>query len=344
MLNTLRTEPTAPERYERIDDLLGHSAHRYLGDGHRGVDQRVHDIRLGVDEFGDHGVRAKASVRYPAGWSVKDNPIELGPHLSTVDAAILAATLGECHLVHALGLSPEQRRHAWLRSLELRACDQPLLDLDALDVEARVIESRADPLSLCGQVTTLTCGIGGIRVRLAIEHEPVPVRTEPGAYATAEELLGDRDTRYYGDGYKRMRRDISDVRITPREGFALGLVTVEEPGDVRLGDGLGAAYGPALRPVDGIIVAAQLAQAMLYRLDDLNRGDSNTLWMRHVALTAESPDQPLTDPIVTTVSTTDTRVTPVRGYPWRTADMDAQMLGWHGSCTLTHVLPFPSGR
>ncbi|MGH3377201.1 MAG: AvrD family protein [Actinoallomurus sp.] len=344
MLNSLKSEPTAPERYKRIDDVLGHAAHRYLGDGHRGVDQHLHDVRLGVDEFGDHGVRAKASVRYPAQWSVKDNPIELGPHLSAVDAAILAVTLGECHLAHTRGLDPEQRRRAWIRSLELRAGDQPLLDLDAFDVEARVIESQADPLSLCGHVTTLACRVGGIRARCAIEHEPGHVRTEPGSFATAEELLGDRDTRYYGNGYKLMRRDIADVRITPREGFALGLVTVEEPADGRLGDGLGAAYGPALRPIDGILVAAQLAQAMLYRLDNLDRGDSNTLWMRRVALTAESPHQPLTNPIATTVSTTDTRVTPIRGYPWRTADLDAQMLGWHGSCTLTHVLPFPTSR
>ena len=340
MLNSLRSDPTTPERYERIDDVLGHPAHRYLGDGHRGVDQHLHDIRLGVDEFGDHGVRAKASVRYPARWSVKDNPIELGPHLSAIDATILAVTLGECHLVHARGLDPEQRRHAWMRSLELRAGQQPLLDLDEFDVEARVVESRADPLSLCGQVTTLACRIGGIRARCTIEHEPGRVRTDSGSFTTAEELLGDPGTRYYGDSYKRMRRDIEDVRITPGVGFALGMVTVEEPADGRLGDGLGAAYGPVLRPIDGIITAAQLAQAMLYRLDRLDRGYSNTLWMRRVALTSESPHQPLTNPIATTVSTVDTRVTPVRGFPWRTAEMDANMLGWQGSCTLTHVLPF----
>jgi Pseudomonas avirulence D protein (AvrD) len=341
MLNSLRSDPTAPEHYDGIDDVLGRAAHRYLGDGHRGVDQHLYDVRLGADEFGEHGVRAKASVRYPARWSVKDNPIELGPHLSTVDAAILAVNLAECHLVHARGLSPEQRRRAWTRSLELRAGDQPLLDLDEFAVEGRVIESRADPLSLCGQVTTLECRIGGIKARCVIEHEPGRVRTDAGSYATAEDLLGDRRTRYYGDGYKRMRRDVADVRVTPCEGFALGLVTVAEPGEGRLVDGLGAAYGPVLRPVDGIITAAQLAQAMLYRLDGLDRGDSNTLWMRRVALTSESPHQPLVDPIAATVATTDTHVSLVRGYPWRTADMTAQMLGWHGSCTLTHVLPTP---
>lgn len=342
MASSVRSKQTAPERYERIDDVLGSSAGRYLGDGHRGVDQFLRDVNLGVDESGVHQIRGKASVHYPARWSVKDEPNELGPHLSTVDAAVLAVALGECHLVHARGLDTAQRRRAWVRSLEVRAGAEPLLDLEDFDVEARVTDSRPAPLSLCGHVTTLESRVGGIKTRCEIEHEPGRVETGAESFARSEELLGERGTRYYADGYKRVQRDIEDLRILPQAGAALGLVTVEEPGEGELGDGLGAAYGPVLRPIDGIISVAQLAQAMLYRLDEVDRGHSNTLWMRRLAIAAESPHQPIANPIVATVSTAGTRLTPVRGYRWRTADMTAQMLGWHGSFSLTHVLPFPN--
>jgi len=99
-------------RYASIDDILGPAAQRFFGDGHRRVRQMLRNVTVDGDGRGGHRVRGCASVSYPADWSVKSVSDELRPHLSSIDALLLAVALGECYLTHARGLDPKQRRRS----------------------------------------------------------------------------------------------------------------------------------------------------------------------------------------------------------------------------------------
>jgi Pseudomonas avirulence D protein (AvrD) len=330
---------SAKRQYESIDDFLGPAAQRFFGNGHRRVSQLLGDVVVSGDRAGGHRVRGRASVSYPADWSVKSCSAELRPHLSTIDAALLSVELGECYLAHARGLDPQQRRRAWVRSVEMKASNTPGAELAGFGVEAEVTDSQPSPWSLCGHVSTLECRIGGIKVRCEIEHEPGTITDTAATFARSEDLLGDRAQRYYAEGYKRTQRSIADVRIDPSVGSVSALGTVAEPVDNPSGEGLGAEYRPALSPIDMIVTNGQLAQALLYCLDEVARSTSNTLWLRRMAMSFPTPYQPITNPFVANLSTIKSRVTNMRGDQWRTADLSTRILGVQGSFSVTHILP-----
>jgi len=299
----------------------------------------LRNIAVDGDVDRGHRVRGCASVSYPADWSVKSTSTELRPHLSTIDAALLAVALGECYLMHARGLDPKQRRRAWVRSVEMRAANTSGTELSGFDVEATVAESRPAPWTLCGHMATLDCRIGGIKVRCEIEHEPGTSTDTVGTFATPDDILGDRAQRYYAEGYKRTLRAIEDVRVDTSVGSVAALVTTAEPADNPCGEGLGAEYRPALSPIDAIITIGQLTQALLYCLDDVDRSTSNTLWMRRMAVAFPTPYQPVANPFVTTVNTVKNRITMMGGDQWRSADLDARILGGLASFSVAHALP-----
>jgi Pseudomonas avirulence D protein (AvrD) len=333
---------SAERRYESIDDLLGSASQRFFGDGHRRVSQLLRDVTVHSDGAGGHRVLGCASVSYPADWSVKNSAAELRPHLSTIDALLLSVALGECYLAHARGLDSYQRRWAWVRSVEMKAASTPGTELDGFGVEAAVTDSRLSPWTLCGHVSTLESRIGGIKVRCEIEHEPGTVTDKTASFAASEDLLGDRALRYYADGYKRTQRNIADVRVDPSVGWVSALVTTAEPVDNLSSEGLSAEYRPALSPIDTILTIGQLAQALLYCLDEVDRSTSNTLWLRRMALSYPTPYQPIANPFVAAVSTIKNRITKMRGNQWRTADLSTQILGVQGSFSVTHILPDPA--
>jgi hypothetical protein len=71
----------------------------------------------------------------------------------------------------------------------------------------------------------------------------------------------------------------------------------------------------------------------------VDRGTSNTLWLRRMAVAFPTPYQPVANPFVTTVHTVKNRITMMRGDRWRIADLDAQILGGLASFSVAHALP-----
>jgi hypothetical protein len=329
-------------RYRSIDDVLGSASGRYFGDGHRQVYHHLRSLEMKACEPGLGIVAGKAKVAYPAGWSVKIPGTELRPHLSSIDALVLALGLAECCVACPRGLDSGQRRRMWVRSVRMRAGSVPVTELSDVPVQARVSHAEPHPLSLCGSTSAVDCRVGAIKVNCGIEHELGYPRYLAPFTAGAGELLGRLDGRYYGDGYKLTEREISDLRVDPGGGRVEALVRVAE----RYGNdgaGIDAAYRPALSPVDGIVIAAQLAQVLIYTVDGLHREGTSTLWMRHFSMNVKTPYQPITNPFITSLSIVRSRLASLGGMTWRTVDLSADMLGISGMFSVTHSLPPASG-
>lgn len=111
----------------------------------------------------------------------------------------------------------------------------------------------------------------------------------PPLAASIDQLLGPAEGRFFGRGFRRVAYDIADVHVGPGPR---GQVTARTAVGVRYpADWSKKKAGSDLRPhfstVDGIVVAAQLAEVCLRG----SGGDLRDAWLRGVRLSAGSAPQ-----------------------------------------------------
>jgi len=338
-----------------IDDHLGPAQGRFFGHGFKRVAHSVRDV-----EIRRGAITATAGLAYPDDWSRKSSG-SLRPHLSSVDALVLAVQLAEAHLTHTLRLDLGQRRRTWVRSFDMRGGRVPQEDLAALPVQAIQLGTR-------GGASTYSCLIGTLGVTCEIEHDAGRARAAGGdydsladalgapadavydnladalgapadaAYDNLDSLLGTAEGRYYGAGFRRRAQRIADVRMTPEGDAIAAAVTVSDP-DGAIDDGLGGAYGPVPSMLDGLVCLAQLAQVLAYRLDGIERGRSHTLWMRRLAQSSLAPPQRATGPVAATLALQRSRVLAFGDGRWRTLDVEGELHGIRVRSSIAHQLP-----
>jgi hypothetical protein len=322
-------------RFGSIDECLGPAERRFFGSGYRRVSRRIHDISV------HDGAQARATLDYPEDWSRKDEDTELRPHLSSVDAMVLGLALGEAYLIHAHGLDGRQRRRMWPRRVELKAGTAPQEELTGFGIEvARTAAVGAG--TVCANVSALRARLGAMKVSCDIEHDGAAEEQAPGFYAAAGDLLGAAEEECVGAGHHDRRHVVTNVDIDA-EGGRFGADVVVEPGNAE-GSGMGAAYQPSLTMVDGLLVMAQLAQALLYEIDVVDRDRSNTMWLRNLRMEVAGPRQPLSGPCRAWAEINDSKVLTLRGRSWRKVDVAGRLAGISVSGSIAHELPLVRAR
>ncbi|WP_027346166.1 AvrD family protein [Hamadaea tsunoensis] len=319
---------------DSIDDYLGPGEKRFFSRGYQRSRYRVHGLAV---DAAQPAVTGRVDVAYPADWSTKDG-VDQRPHLSTIDALVLAVQLAEVHLALGQGLTPAERSAAVLRKAVIRAGGAPQEDLGGIELSARLVQ-RQDAYS------GYDCSVGGFRVRCEIGHPAA--QSEPGPAAGLdgfEPVLGPAGDRFYGAGFTTRRHHIRAVDVDRASLTAHADVHFDaEPGVAGLG--VGGARQPAVELVDAFVVSLQLAQVLMYELDGLSRGRSNTLWMMQTVLTAPADAVALPSPgdrLPATVRLANTRVLPLRGGIWRSVDIHGELAGITLRAAFAHELPADS--
>ncbi|MEC4017864.1 AvrD family protein [Streptomyces sp. H27-D2] len=331
--------------FDSLDACLGPGDSRFFGSGYKRVGQHLrHIVADGSTEPGGT-VAARAALSYPLDWSRKADGRELRPHLSSIDALVLAASLAEIHLNAARGLRPGQQRRTWLRSADVRAGARPHEDLSDFAVEARLRSTgpARGPYGPDAETYSVyDCRIGGLKVRCTFAHEVGdPARGGPARYVSDEDALGPASERHYGEGYKAHSQHADDVSVELAEQRVRARQYVEPgSGGAAVVKGAEAAYAPSVSLIDCMVSVAQLAQALLYSYDRVDRVDSNTLWMRRISIGAQAPSRPYGGPFDASARVTRTRLLGHDGGSWRVADLTVDDFnGIHGWCSLAHRLP-----
>ncbi len=317
-----------------IDDYLGASAQRYFGSGHKRVSQRISGLAWtsAPGEPLRREARGAAEIRYPVTWSSKNSAID-SAHVSTIDALALSLRLVEACLAAGLGLTAEQISRAWLSRYTMRPGSRP--HTDVRNVPLRIVRgaSRASDPSPGWTSTEFACAVGGIKVRCHVEHEAGDPRSAgaPLSLITAP---------YHCGGYRFRSHEITDVVLAAGEGSIGATVRVCDTEQARAGDGeLGGAYQPALTMLDTTIVYAQLGQTLMYSLDEVSRGDTNTLWMRAVDMAFSGPDSTLPGPMSCASIVSRSSILPFAGGQWRVSAMRGSMANSTVTYSLGHRLP-----
>lgn len=326
-----------------IDEILGNRATRFFAEGFKKITRTVTDVVV----YGD-GCDATASLGYPADWSRK-GAVDLRPHLSTIDALVLAIAAAEVHLAHAAGLDAGRRGRAWLRSFTMKAGSNPHEDLSSFPVRVRRTDERTAAPQLGAatagtvSVSVYRCNVGAIQVRLEIEHEQgTPATPVTHRFTNLADAIGG-GPRGHLDRMMDGTHELSEVTVIPGHISAVVDVATARGGDDgepgAQPTGFAAAHEPSLSAVDCLVCMAQLAQSVMYTLDQIERRESETLWMRKVWFEAGGPRQPISRPFIALLEITRSRLLQHDGALWRTADVVGDFHGLRVGSALAHKLP-----
>lgn len=327
-------------RRETVDDYLGPGERRFFGKGYKRAEQRLTDIDLATGPEGKGFVRARASVGYPSDWSRKGQQ-DQAPHLSSIDALLLAGEVADLHLTHTLRLSPAERSAMRLRRIRIKAGRKPVEDaLGDFQVDATIT-----PLAVAAppafRVSAVDCRVGEMRVHCEVEHPEGRQRAAAGFWRHPDELLGPAVTRPYGAAHKTKSQGLSDlvVDVGRQRADAVFEVQCENPEGIRV-HGLETYSQNSASVLDFFVVAIQLGQILLYETDQVDRAESNTLWMRQTVLEIAGPGEVRTGPSPVSAWLEEAELlTPADGTTWRTADIVAESRGMTVRCSVAHRLP-----
>lgn len=325
--------------FKSIDDILGEGDQRFFSAGFKKVLHQVGTINVDINENGQGYVTAKANVFYPSSWSKKTEDTDLKPHLSTIDALVLAVQMNEVYLNHMYGLDENQRKKMWLRRFVMKAGSTPQEDLTDFTIETRHLETKNVIGSLYGYISIFESKVGTIKVRCEIEHEMGERQTEGAFFSNIEEILGTSVSRYFGTGYKLRKQIIEDVVIDNKTQRAEALITIEQSEDEELvNEGLEAYYRSSLSAIDCMTSVAQLGQALLYTLDNIHRSKSNTLWMRQVIIERKNPNESCT-PFIASTQVAQSKLLKIKGNIWRTSELTGTFKDFDLRYYVAHELP-----
>lgn len=332
--------------YANFDDVLGPADQRFFGSGYRRIDHEIHHLHVDRAITVGAATSALATATYPHDWSVKSGGDVIQPHLSSIDAVVLAASLAEVHVRIAHDLDDEQHGRSWLTALDVRAGSKPQTQLAGVPVTARLADATARAEQ--GELdSTYDCQIGTLAVRCTFRHPDPgrpPAPTSSALFSQLEDALGPWEQRVYGGAHQRSRQTFHHVAVDDEAPAASCQVRIAYDADPSNVIGAESAHAPSVSAVDTIVSMAHLIQATLYSLDDVGRGDSDTLWMRRLRLTATTPHRPVGSAFATSIEIPTTRVLDRNAMGrWRTADIvAADFAGFSFGASVAHRLPAAS--
>ncbi|RZU53801.1 avirulence D protein (AvrD) [Krasilnikovia cinnamomea] len=310
-------------RADHVDDYLGPSAERFFGSGYKRVSQRITGLAWIPEP--DLPAGGEAEVTYPDDWSSKSHSLADAVHLSTIDALVLSLRLVETYLRSRLGLTADQVARAWLRRYTMRPGSRPHTDLRSVPLRIALGESR--PGAGGWLSTEFVCVVGGIKVRCHVEHE--------AGRLPAQAPLSPVTAAYHAGGYRFRTHEIGGIVMRTDNRSIAATVDVRDGARTEAGGGeLGSAYQPAITLVDATLVYAQVAQILMYTLDGLRRGETNTLWMRSVDMARSGPGPALSGPVSCDSQVTRSSTLDFAGGRWRVSTMK----GTFADTTVTHAL------
>jgi hypothetical protein len=336
MKSRFLTEATArelPLRYSSVDLLLGDARGRFFGNGYRFIRSKVSRVRLDGER---RELQASASIEYPSSWSTKRDR-ELEPHLSSLDALGVAAQLAEAYLRTTFGFAAAAADSMRLTRSALKPGPAPTTDLGNVEVRCSLLDTA--PAGNGRAMSRFTARVGTIGVQLSVEHPlPAAAHVTNASWEQLSDVLGPPELCYYGSAYTATKLDVVDVLFDESGERVSATIDMLPPPNAPALSGLAAAAAPFFSEMTAIVSIAQLAQALLYRYDDVKRGQSNNLWMRKILIVSERSVPASRGMHVETWSKKMTLL-PVKEGLWRTATFEYTAPGLTGEYTVAHLLP-----
>jgi len=310
-----------------FDDVLGPGKERYLAEGYARIDR---GFTKGYLEIAAGQVTASAMgfAAYPADWSVKASERLQRPHLSSIDAIVLAERLVERALFALSLVAGNTSCASWTYEVELRAGAKSDQDVGRIPMQCTITSSMGT------SDVVAECHIGAMRVRLGVRLSPGDPRLE---------VLRNRFLRIplAGEPTVQLPATTWSTCLEPISSSSNVLGARHAGRSMTPSCNVGGQREPvvgAVSYIDLLRLSAQQAQALIYSRDGVTRQAAESLWMRKARFTATSPDRAL--PTVFDMQLAVVKESHlVRGErPWRLFDVEASGVPFmHASASLAYV-------
>lgn len=324
--------------YQNIDEILGGWENRYLSCGYKSVYHSIHDIYLYPNL---KTMIAGAQVTYPENWSRKNDHQRLVPHLSTLDALLIALYVNILYISHIYQLDVNQRNRIWIKGIEIKAGKEPCNELENIPVFSRFCHTKTSEYSLYGHISKFSNHVGALQVDLEIDHETGGSNMNDQYYGSLKEAWPTLEQTYYGGLFKNAVHQLTNVVIDLKEQTIQSDIRID---NTRAYAGLETFQGmdSIYSVIDIFVCSSQQMQALLYQLDGVRRKTSNNLWMRKIVYQSNLPVYH-TRSCRQTVKLKNTRVLTINQRRWRMADFECQPAStsnpFYLKTNLAHQLP-----
>lgn len=239
------------------NEILGDYNTRYFGAGHKNTFYCV-DGCMERKEFYE-GVGQIEQVKT---WSEKNN-VSLKQHLSTLDCIILATMLVEKYLISK---RYNNISSIFLYEFEVKSGNCSIEKLDEIKLMIKSFELRSDELYFVVQV-------GNMQIKLLFRNSISKWKHKKKSKVNLEAV------HYFSNHLKDIRHDIINVKYMEEE---LQCEVVRKKLYDRQYNGVSALGIESTSILEWLVIFSQMSQILAYKYDDIERQNSNTLWMKSV--------------------------------------------------------------
>lgn len=286
--------------YENIDYFLGNRNGRYFGDGYLGAIQSISDFEIYNRDGVEFNCLGKVQLKNL--WSKKGEESQT-PHLSTIDVIELSLECLHQYLLPSYDAKCQFLVTDHLIELSIVAGNSPVEDsLDHIKMFGKIFpdEGEYDIMEVC---------IANMTVQMTFAHFSKKI---------ARSIIQSRCPVYLNEFFFDHKNLTQSYGIIDHKDF-----NKDESWSIS------SAFACTL----------QLGQLLLYKLDNIDRSNSNTLWMKRtkIKIFDSIPHAGSLQPI-------RSRLNNVRKYTksdgdWRRADIIANLCNMEIECSVTHKLP-----
>ncbi|ENM5917135.1 syringolide biosynthetic protein AvrD1 [Vibrio mimicus] len=313
-----------------IDDILGPAEQRYFGEGYK---RTQYQCSIHYQEKHAQGL---ISVSYKNDWSKKKTK-ERKPHLSTIDAFLIAGQISYGLIKRSFHLSKDQMAQSWIRNISIKAGAEALENLDSVIVNATLVNSEPSIDSMFGMLSRVKTTLDSMEVEVIIDHSIGKLNFC--------ELSSEDNDEYFSDDFRLRRCQLENNTFSDSVCAVSSELVFQCPEKQSVG-AMGQ-YPNALMMVDWLTCFAQLAQLIMYRLDNLDRSNTHNLWMRSVSVSTPYPIIPRRKHILTLRSLKNALVSK-NDQSWRLSTVSGSVAGhpeFNLTAKLCHQLPqMPQGE
>jgi hypothetical protein len=296
--------------FASIDEVLGSSESRYFGSGHTRVSYALSGHRITRS--------ALCTATIDGSWSTKADG-EAAPHTSTLDAVVLATHVAHRYFAEVLNYSPAEVGMLYLERAAVKAGSEPAtMDGIAVEVQMEVPSTPGVPTDLA-----VNARVANMDVRLEFA-EITPARSALD--------VARFDPSSSGGPWRSRQTKILDLVVDGSAGQISARASV---------DALPGHYAATrVQAPEALLIAAQVGQVLVYQHDEIDRAESDNLWMRRIDLRMEH-SKPLGPGEITEVRGRIDRVrdVPLGGRVFRTFRVSGGSAHFSCAADIAHALP-----
>lgn len=311
-------------KYQTIDDILGNKKGRYFGHGFKNVSYLIHSVS--IDSF-SQSFKCLADIIYPSNWSQKEGK-KLTPHLSSIDAVFLNYKFIKMILANHFSMTEIEKERILFRKVVIKSGPSPQEVLVDVPIIVKSFAIRENSSLFYKNLTEFSLTVGGMLIASTVEHDGhMKVCND---FSFIEKDISSYSLERCADFLSR-EYDLCDIFLDLEGGYSKAKFIV----DYRYDD---KKESHPLSPIECIMASAQMAQSLIYQLDNLDRGQSNTLWMRNIQMENLTLFKDYGE-ILVEVWLKDNKSIEMRGEMWMIYKCLSMIGSTRGIFTIAHKIP-----